>query len=287
MTGGTVPGADLARSAALSPRTGSGDPIRPILVCTEGLPPAEREKRRLALRREWAGRLIVLTPELRDPRNLDNFLALSPQFPWTEWFVAHPSWVHPEFRKHRYALALDDGTLLKTYSVDFLMRLKWAVETVRPLMAERGLEVPAFYEELTMNWTGTIHPASTYGDAYVEQTILLSGCEEDRDTYLLFTLLHELAHARPRSERHRPVEDYFGHRTAFRTRFGILLHRFLEMDTGISNLRRLWLRAYAVEDRFAPINPGPEVNFHFEGKRWLLIPHTVEDPPKWWSREDW
>jgi len=103
------PAAAPDRSGALSPPALHSDPLRPILMPGEGLPPAERERRRLELRRQWTGRLIALTPELRDPRNLDGPLAISPQFPWDTWLAAHPTWSHPEFRQHRYAMAASIG----------------------------------------------------------------------------------------------------------------------------------------------------------------------------------
>jgi len=282
------PAADPDRSGALSPPVLHSDPIRPILVSGEGLPPKERERRRLELRRQWTGRLIRLTLELRDPRNLDSPVSLSPSFPWDAWLAAHPTWTHPESRHHRYAMIMEDGTLLRAYSADFLVRLKWAVETVRPVMREFDIPVPAFYEELSRCWAGSLKPASYHGDAYVEQVILLSG-QQHRDTYLAYTAFHEMAHARPRLECPRPVEDYFAHLEPFQIRFGLILKRFLETDTSMREAQRRFLRSYAWEDDYGrPLHPGPERGWQGDSNgRWIHCPHPTWDPSSEWSREDW
>jgi len=286
MTTATAP----ERIASRSPQNRLGDPICPILVSGAGLSESEREKRRLELRRELTGRLVILTPELRDPRNLDNFLALSPQFPWDRWRAEHPTWRHPEFRKHNFAIILSDGTLLKTYSVDALIRMKWAVETVRQLMELYQIEVPAFYEDLSRNWSGCYRWPENLDGVHIEQTIQLSSRSTERDTFLLLTAIHELAHGRSRHEQNRPIDLYLNHREPFRRHLGLLLAAFLnttarELNPG----QQRWLRSYAVEDSYAPpIHPGPEKGWQFDGDgHYIVCPHPTDDPPPWWSREDW
>jgi hypothetical protein len=259
-------------------------------VSGEGLPPEERERRRLELRQEWTGRLIVLTPELRDPRNPDNFLALSPQFPWDRWKAEHPTWRHPENRRHGYAMILEDGTLLKTYSADCLVRMKWIVETIRPLMDLYGIEVPAFYEDRALNYSGCYRRPEELGGVRIEQTIQLSSRSTERDTLLLYAAIHELAHSRNRREQDRPIDLYLNHKEPFRRHFGLLLAAFLNTTAReLSPGQQRWIRSCCVEDRYSPpIHPGPEKGWQFDGDgRYIVCPHPVNDPPKWWSREDW
>jgi hypothetical protein len=281
--------ATLAEITAESPRSGSGDPIRPILTSGAHLSPAEREQRRLELRRELAGRLIVLTPELRDPRSLDNFLALSPQFPWDHWRAAHPTWHHPEFRRHNYGMCLRDGTLIKAYSVDSLIRMKWVVETIQPLMKLCDIEVPAFYEDLAWRWSGCYRRPENLGGVHIEQTVQLSIQGEPRDTFLLYTAIHELAHGRSLHERNRPIDLYLNHRQPFRRHFGLLLIAFLS-TTGrsLGSGQQRWFRSYCVEDRYSPpIHPGPEWGWQFDWDgHYIVCPHPIDNPPPWWSRED-
>jgi len=277
------------RIASRSPQNRSGDPIRPILVSGAGLSESEREKRRLELRRKWTGRLIVLTPELRDPRNPDNPLALSWQFNWNGWKAAHPTWQHPEFRKHCFAIVLKSGVLLKAYSVDSLIRMKWIVETIQPLMKIYGIEVPAFYEDLARKWAGCYRRPEEFDGVRIEQTVQLGVQWWRHDTFLLYTAIHELAHGRSRHEQDRPIDLYLNHRQPFRRHFGLLLAAFLITDTRLTRRKQCWIRSYCVEDSYAPpIHPGPERGWQFDGDgHYIVCPHPTDDPPPWWSREDW
>jgi len=275
-----------AGSNALRARGGSGDPIRPILTSGAHLSPTERERRRLELRREWAGRLIVLSRELTDALNPDNPLALSPvAFPWLEWSEA-TNLTFPELRRPRYAYILGDGTLLKAYSVEFLIRMKWAVELLRPLMLEEDIEVPAFYEFGMTKMGGARELPAVYGAATVPQVISLSRhCAGDAD--LAFVLAHELAHdSQLLSDRRDPD----AHGAEFRARFG----RYLDWVVNgpgaaqLSEMENRWVRSYAVEDNYAP--PTHPLGRSWQMDRdghWLVCPHPVSDPPKWWAREDW
>lgn len=232
------------------------------------------------------GRIIRMTPELQDPLSRENFLALNASFPWAGWLAAHPTWQHNETRRYRFAMVLDSGVLLKTYTVGFLFRLLWIVETIQPLMAAKGIEVPVFYEGLGHAWNGKILSAMDHGGVYTEQTIVLCS-PQHRDTYLLHAAIHELAHCRPSHERDTSVEDYLWHREDFRARHGLILYDFLATEKTLNPSQRRCLRSYAMEDDQAPpIHPGPEPGWNFEGKQWLLLPHPIFDPPVW-SREDW
>lgn len=261
-------------SAALTPREASRNPLRPILVSGAGLAPDERERRRLALRQELAGRLLVLTPELRDPRNLDNPLALNPAFPWKM-----PS-SDPEFRRHCYALVLEDGVVLRSYSVEFLIRLRWAVKMVRPLMRREHLEVPVFYESRSTKLGGRQYTPITVAGFYLEQSIVLTSLATD--PHLLYITLHELAHCTPAGCQLDP-RSFGEHGFAFQTRFGEYLHFVLETSTKPAGLENRWLRSFAVEDDyFPPIHPGPERGWQFDRDgHWLMCPHPISDPPNW------
>ena len=257
----------------------------------EGLPPEDRERRRLELRREWTGRLIVLTPELRDPRNPDSPISLVPSFPWDAWRAEHPSWHHPESRRHRYALILESGRILRAYSVDSIMLLKWVVETIQPLMKLYDIEVPAFYEDLASTWAGCCRYPEERDGVYVEQTIQLSIRSNQRPVFMLFTAIHELAHCRARRDRDLPFGLYLHHRKPFRTRAGLLCAAFLNTTAreALSRRQQAWFRSYCVEDDWGrPIHPGPEKGWQFGGDgHYIVCPHPVNDPPEWWSREDW
>lgn len=278
----------LARSVALRPRAGSGDPLRPILVSGEGLPPIERERRRLELRQEWSGRLLVLSRNLTDVLNPDSPLALDSGFKWLEWSDA-TGFDHPALRRHRYAYILEDGTVLHAYSVDFLIRLKWAVELLRPLMLQENIVVPAFYQ---VGWTrigGARELPAILGDAVVPQVIELSThCANDAD--LAYCATHELAHCDqlPDPAGQNVATD---HDIEFRARFGRYLDWLLN-GPGAAGLRQRedrQIRSYAMEDNYAPpMHPIPGRSWQVAADgRWLSCPHPVSRPPEWWSCEEW
>lgn len=280
------PKATAAGSTALCPHDGSGDPIRPILVSGEGLAPDERERRRLEFRREWAGRLIILNRELTDALNPDGPLALDPGFPWLEW-SATTDFTHPALRRHRYAyIFVEDGITLHAYSVDFLIRLKWVVELLRPLMLANGHWVPAFYEAGWTKMGGARELPAVFGAAVVPQVITLSRhCANDAD--LAYCGTHEMAHA---DQLLADRDDPEAHGEKFCARFG----RYLEWVVNgpgadhLSDRENRWIRSYAMEDSYAP--PTHPLGRSWQMDRdghWLVCPHPVSDPPEWWSREDW
>jgi hypothetical protein len=278
----------LRGSTALTSPEPRRDPLRPILVSGEGLAPDERERRRLELRREWAGRLIVMTRELTDALNPDNPLALSPvAFPWLEWSEAMHL-THSELRRPRYAYIFEDGVIAKAYSVDFLIRLRWVVELLRPLMLQENIVVPAFYQVGWTRFGGARELPAIHGDAVVPQVIDLSTrCANDAD--LAYCAIHELAHCdQLPGPDGRSAAD--AHGIEFRATFGRYLNWLLNGPGGtrVSKHEDRWIRSYAVEDSYAPpIHPGPGRGWQFDRDgRWVVCPHPVNDPPAW-ALEDW
>jgi len=279
------PAAAPDRSGALSPPVPHRDPMRPILVSGEGLQPQERERRRLELRRQWTGRLIALTPELRDPTDLDGPLAMNPRFNWPQWRASVPrSWDHGALRCHRWGLVLSDGTVLRVYKKEFLPRLQWAVESVTPLLRRHHIEVPLWCESQATVWTGCCHPLMTLNGEGIGNTILLSGREPD--LRLVYNTIHEIGHCTPgpRSDLDPTVET-LGHDEGFRRRFGTLLYEFLDEGKTLDEDQRLWLRSCAVYDDWgAPICPSLEPGWCWKQRRRLPCPRPqpVEGTPGMW-----
>jgi len=86
-----------------------------------------------------------------------------------------------------------------------------------------------------------------------------------------------------------PFDRYLGHLEPFRRRAGLLYAAFLNTDTRLTRRQQCWIRSYCVEDSYSPpIHPGPEKGWQFDGDgHYIVCPHPVNDPPEWWSREDW
>lgn len=216
----------------------------------------EREARRLEQRASLAGSTIRLTPELMDPTNPANPLALAPYFPWRGWRdYVPPSWDHRELRWYNWAEVLeDDGhTILKTKDEDSLLWLKETVLAVSPLLRQNHIEVPVWYEIRTRNgdWRGIACPKQTFGGEVVPNSIGLDTLESP--TALIFHALHEGAHCV--AEAGGPLDpeiDTCGHGPAFRERFGLLLHSALEGAVPLTPGQRRWLRQRAHHDTYAP-----------------------------------
>lgn len=172
--------------------------------------------------------------------------------------------------------------------MDFIILLKWTVETIQPLMNLYDIEVPAFYEDLARKYAGCVRRPEDHGGVFVEQTIQL-GSQEGRPTALVHAAIHELAHCRPRRDRECPFDRYLGHLEPFRRRAGLLYAAFLNTDTRLTRRQQCWIRSYCVEDSYSPpIHPGPEKGWQFDWDgHYIVCPHPVSDPPEWWSREDW
>lgn len=244
-------------AAALEPTAASSTP--------------EREARRLRLRGELVGHVIRLTDELRDPRNLDSPLALAPGCNWTSWKAAHRRWLHGELSHHRYARVLEDGVILRTYSLDFLVQLERIVETLQPLMRANRIVVPVWYEGLGRTWDGRIYSAMDFGGVKIEQTIALSrqlkpewrqGEEYRGFLGLLYSATHELGHARPADQHHVDAAEFLGHGVGFQVRHGLLLHQFLSGETLLPRNEKRALRRWARDDDWGrPICPAPGLNW--------------------------
>lgn len=218
-----------------------------------------------------AGTTTRLTPDLRDPTNPENELALAPYFPWSRWRdYVPPSWDHRELRWYNWAEVLGDEThtILKTKDEDSLLWLRETVVAVSPLLRHYRIHVPVWYELRTRNgdWRGIACPKQSFGGEVVPNSIGLDTCEAP--VALIYHALHEAAHCVPEvGGQLDPDTDVCGHGPAFRERFGLLLWDAVEKGAvSLTNGQRDWLCRRAHEDTYAPpTHPR-------EGWLWVEVP---------------
>jgi hypothetical protein len=305
----------VSRIAPESPPAAAGGKIARSVGRTGVRPDTTRERARLELRRSLVGQVVRLTPEWRDALNPDNPFALDPSWSWLE--TAAGAW---ELRMFNYGMILEDA-ILRSYSEPFLLRLAWVVETLTPLMREERLEIPAWYERrsrlalhkperrklvaaagglrsgdsakkltlITASW----EPGGPVDGRNVGQSIALTG-HSQHDTALLYSALHELAHAIRSDDPLELADERLAEHSsdagelAFRRRYGRLLQRMLDEDSSLTRGQQRWLRSWAVEDALSsPIPPEPRRSWSFDAAgRYLVLPHPVDDPPNWWDLEE-
>lgn len=247
-------------------------PANPDQTTDLALP--REENRRVEQRRRLAGQVVKLDEALRDPYNPENPLALAPSFSWDKWRALHPGWSHCELRRGlSFAKVLDDGTILKTYSRDFLTELERVVATLQPLSSSRKIQVAYWYEQRGWRVGGRVDPSMELDGVSVPQgiglgrywpvtwtdqwgRILSHGKEPAVFTELCFNGVHEMCHCRPSDESGRGPQEYLGHSEEFGIRFGLMLDEFLRTDTTLPPNEKRAIRRLARNDEWGrPICP--------------------------------
>lgn len=217
---------------------------------------AKREERRLERRASLAGRTIRLTPELQDPTNPENAVALAPYFPWSRWREHVPkSWGHRELLRYEWARVLDNQqhTVIKAKTEDSLPWLEDAILAISPQLERFRISVPVWYELKTRgsDWRGTACPEQGFLGELLPNSIALYAL--DPPTRLIYHALHEASHAIPAPGGPLdPEVDVTGHGPAFRERFGLLLLDAIEGDGPLAPGQRHLLRHEAHYDSYAP-----------------------------------
>lgn len=109
------------------------------------------EAKRLGLRGGLADQVIKLPREWQDATNPRNPFALDPHHQWIDEHGGRTT-DHPELAWFKWAMVLDDGTLLKAFTRRELLKLRGLMALVEPVVERFPVEQLAVYE--TPPWKG-------------------------------------------------------------------------------------------------------------------------------------
>lgn len=185
------------------------------------------EAKRLEHRAELAGQVIKLPREWQDATNPENPFALNPHYPWIDEHGVRTT-EHPELAWFKWAMVLDDGTLLKAFTRRNLLAIRGLALMVGPTLVHFGVALPAVYE--TPPWKGweriaLLSCAPETGRWVAPPVVLVS--PGDSTMFQVYCLLRAAAwFAQPLAAR-GPAE----YKLEARRRHGEMLEAFLQHGT--------------------------------------------------------